>query len=257
MIVPLQHPTPFSPFDPDEWRGALARVAAVGFDGAELAITDPHLLERSAVAEALEAEGLRLLSITTGQAAGLEGLSLSTSDDAVRRRAIERIQAHMTFAEPFGAVVIIGSLRGADGDLAILEESLRECASFIDVSLALEPLNRYESRLLNTIEETLQTVERVGSDNLGILFDTFHANIEEADQTTAIAVAGSRLVHVHLADSNRWVPGCGHVRFDEVWDALAGIGYARSVVLEPLLRPSADALLEAGAEIRARWPAVT
>jgi len=250
----MQDPTPFSPFSPAGWRDALTRVAAAGFDGVELAITDPDRLDRTAVAEALEAEGLRLLSITTGQAAGLEGLSLSSADGAVRRRSVERIRKHMSFAEPFGAVVIVGSLRGADGDPDLLVDSLHACASANDVALALEPLNRYESRLLNTVASTLEMIERVDRENVGILFDTFHANIEEADPAAAIAAAGPRLAHVHLADSNRWVPGCGHVRFDRVWNALADIGYARSVVLEPLPRPDADALLRAGAEIRSSWP---
>lgn len=253
MIVPLQHRSPFSPFDPVLWREALTRVAAAGFDGVELAVTDPSGLDGPAVAEALDAEGLRLLSITTGQAAGQEGLSLSTSDDALRRRTIERIQAHMALAAPFGAVVIVGSLRGGDGDIALLEESLKACASAGDVALALEPLNRYESQLLNTVAETLETIDRVGAENLGILYDTFHANIEEAEPAAAVRAAGSRLVHVHLADSNRWVPGHGHVRFADVWDALDDVGYGRSVVLESLPRPSADALLRAGTDIRAGW----
>jgi len=257
MIVPLQDPTPFSPFGPEAWQTGLTAVRAAGFDGVELAITDPRLLESAAIAEALEAEGLRLLSITTGQSAAKEGLSLSSHDDAVRQRAVERIQAHMAFAEPFGAVVIIGSLRGADGDLALLENSFRECAAFSNVSLALEPLNRYESRLLNTMKATVDMVERVGFENLGLLYDTFHANIEEAVPVEAIRIAGDRLAHVHLADSNRWVPGRGHIRFDEVWEALEEIGYAHSVVLEPLPLPSADALMRAGADIRARWNLTT
>ena len=255
MIVPMQDPTPFSPFAPSEWREGLRRAKSAGFDGVELAITDPHLLDQTAVAEALDTEGLRLLSITTGQAAGLEGLSLSTFDAAVRRRAVERIQAHMAFADPFAAVVIVGSLRGADGSLDLLEDSLRACASFSDVPLALEPLNRYESSLLNTVESTVEVIDRIGRDNLGILFDTFHANIEETDPVEAIAATGKRLAHVHLADSNRWVPGYGHVPFADIWAALSRIGYARSVVLEPLLQPSADALLRAGGEIRSGWPA--
>ena len=253
IIVPMQHPTPFSSFDPAAWRDAFARVAAAGYDGVELAITDPRLLGRSTVAEALEAEGLRLLSITTGQAAGLEGLSLSAADDGVRHRSIERIQAHMAFAEPFGAVVIVGSLRGADGDPDRLEESLRACAATNDVSLALEPLNRYESRLLNTVESALETIDRVGQENLGLLFDTFHANIEESDVAGAIEAAGAHLMHVHLADSNRWIPGHGHFEFRDVWPALTQIGYARSMVLEPLPRPNAEALLRAGDDLRVAW----
>ncbi len=254
LIVPMQDPTPFSPFQPEEWLHALDVVAASGFDGVELAITNPTLLEVAEVAEALEARSLRLLSITTGQAAGLEGLSLATEDQAVRRRAIQRICDHMTFAERFGAVVIVGSLRGADGDMELLHESIKECASFKpSVHLALEPLNRYESRLLNTVESTLALVGSIGAGNLGVLFDTFHANIEEVSISEAIALAGERLFHVHLADSNRWVPDSGHFDFAVVWKALEQLSYPHSLVLEPLLRSSADELLSAGRKLKATW----
>ncbi|MCK5245778.1 sugar phosphate isomerase/epimerase [Candidatus Bipolaricaulota bacterium] len=255
MIVPMQDPTPFSPFRPDEWQQALDVVAASGFDGVELAITNPTLLEVEEVAEALESRGLRLLSITTGQAAGLEGLSLSADDRGIRRRAVTRICDHMTLAKRFGAVVIVGSLRGADGNLDLLRESLAECAaSQPSVNIALEPLNRYESRLLNSIESTVTLIESMGKSNLGVLFDTFHANIEEVSIPAAIACAGDRLVHVHLADSNRWVPGFGHFEFTQVWNALQQVSYRHSIVLEPLPLPSVNELLAAGGRLKAEWP---
>ena len=254
LIVPMQDPTPFSPFCADEWQQALDVVSAAGFDGVELAITNPTLLEASEVAEALEARGLRLLSITTGQAAGLEGLSLSSGDQDIRRRAVARICDHMAFAERFGAVVIVGSLRGVDGDIRLLSDSLAKCAEFRPaVRLALEPLNRYESRLLNSIESTVRLIESIGASNLGLLFDTFHANIEEVSIPEAIALAGNRLIHVHLADSNRWVPGFGHFDFAVVWKALEQLSYQHSLVLEPLPLPSADELLAVGRRLKAEW----
>jgi sugar phosphate isomerase/epimerase len=244
MILPLQDPTPFSPFSPNEWSSTLHRVKNAGYDGVELAITDPTKINIGAVREALKKEGLPLLSITTGQAAGLEGLSLSASDDEIRGRTVMRIKAHMDLAREFKAVVIVGSLRGADGTPKLLVESLRECAHYDPkIRLALEPLNRYESRLVNTVAEALEVIEQVGMENLGVLFDTFHANIEEVKIGNAIRKAGDRLFHVHLADSNRFVPGHGHLDFEEVWDALAKSGYRGSLVLEPLPRPSAEALL--------------
>lgn len=254
MIVPMQDPTPFSCFRPAEWQQALRSVANAGFDGVELAITNPVLLDVAEVAEALEVRGLRLLSITTGQAAGLEGLSLSSDDAEIRRRAIQRICDHMGLARALGGVVIVGSLRGADGSLEILRDALAECAAFDpEVPLALEPLNRYESRLLNSIDTTLGFLETIGAPNLGILFDTFHANIEEADIASAIAAAGERLLHVHLADSNRWVPGNGHFDFSPVWSELDRIRYSRACVLEPMPKPSAEALLDNVQWLRQAW----
>jgi sugar phosphate isomerase/epimerase len=244
IIVPLQDPTPFSPFLPERWREGLRKTAEAGFTAVELAITDPTRVERETVAQVLEKENLRLVSITTGQAAGKEGLSLSSPDESVRERAIARIKAHMEFAKPFGAVVIVGSLRGADGDRGLLVQSLRECAAHDpDVKLAFEPLNRYETRLVNTVAEALELIEEVGAENMGILFDTFHANIEEPKFAEAIRAAGEKLYHVHLADSNRWVPGEGHLPFGEVFRTLKEIGYRGGLILECFPKPSPERLL--------------
>ncbi|UCF10784.1 MAG: sugar phosphate isomerase/epimerase, partial [Candidatus Bipolaricaulota bacterium] len=254
LIVPLQNATPFSPFAPREWREAMRRVKDAGFDGVELAITDPDRVDHSSVAKALDADGLRLLSITTGQAAALEGLSLSSSDDGVRHRAVERIERHMFLAASFDAVVIVGSLRGADGDRTLLTDSLRRCAALNpEIKLAFEPLNRYESRLVNTVEESLRLLDDVGADNLGLLFDTFHANIEEPSVEAALQRAGERLFHVHLADSNRWVPGHGHTDFRGVWQALERIDYRSGLIVEALPRPEDGALLSCGMGLRSSW----
>jgi len=251
LIVPLQDKTPFSPFVPTEWQDALGRVKDAGYDAVELAIIDPNQVDRDEVAEVLQSKGLRLLSLTTGQAAAKEGLSLSSPDEKARRRAVERIQVHMRFAKPFGAVVIVGSLRGADGDMKLLVESLRECADYdTEVKISLEPLNRYESRLVNTAAEALSVVERAGAQNLGLLLDTFHANIEEREIGQAFRDAEERLFHVHLADSNRWVPGYGHLPFDAVWKALETIDYDGGLVIEAFPRPSAEALLASLATIK-------
>ncbi len=151
----------------------------------------------------------------------------------------------MDFAERFGAVVIIGSLRGADGDEELLVDGLRECAKHTpEVRLALEPLNRYESMLINTVADALDVIDKVGAENLGILMDTFHSNIEEANISKAFSSAGDRLFHVHLADSNRWIPGYGHLDFAHVWGALDAIDYRQALVLESLPKPNADALLD-------------
>jgi sugar phosphate isomerase/epimerase len=257
LIVPVQDPTPFSPFLPQGWQDALARTAGAGYEVVELAITDPTSVDSTRVAADLRRAGLRLSSITTGQAAAKEGLSLSSPDDHVRRRAVERIHAHARFAAPFDAVVIVGLLRGTDGDQALLVESLRECArSAPRVRLAVEPLNRYDSRLLNTVAEALAVVDAVGAENVGLLFDTFHANIEEPEIGEAIRAAGDRLAHVHLADSNRWPPGHGHLDFRAVWDALDDIGYGGNLVLECFPKPDAEAVLTAADRIRSWWRGV-
>ena len=81
------------------------------------------------------------------------------------------------------------------------------------IRLALEPINRYETTLINNAAQGLELIERVGADNFGLLLDTFHMNIEEPSIEDSIRQTGDRIFHFHVADSNRWYPGAGHLDF--------------------------------------------
>jgi sugar phosphate isomerase/epimerase len=147
-------------------------------------------------------------------------------------------------------VVIIGLLRGIvkpgvahDQALGWLVDALKECCEAADrygVRLALEPINRYETTLINNVAQGLELIERVGAPNLGLLFDTFHANIEEPSIEGSIRAAGSRIFHFHVADSNRWHPGAGHLDFASILNALCATGYTGFVSGEFLPRPDAE-----------------
>jgi sugar phosphate isomerase/epimerase len=210
----------------------LAKIAGWGYDGVELAIRDPQAVDIDQLAELVAAHGLVVPAIGTGQAWGEEGLSYSDPDPAVRRAAIERTKSHVPLARRLDAIVIIGLLRGrvreGVGDAqarAWTTEALAECcdeAGQAGVRLALEPINRYETTLVNTVEQGLELIHAVGAGNLGLLFDTFHANIEEASIEESMIAAGDRLFHFHVADSNRWYPGAGHLDFVNILGTLQG-----------------------------------
>ena len=234
----------------EDFASNVQRIADLGYDGVELAVRDPALVDVARVQEVLAAHRLAVPAIGTGQAYGEEGLSFTDPDAAVRRRAIERIKAHIAFAAQFDALVILGLIRGtlqsgvsraqAEDWLA---EALVVCADVAaaqGVRLVLEPINRYETSLLTTVGEALQMIERVGRDNLGILFDTFHANIEEPSITGSLQAAGDRLFHVHLADSNRWYPGAGHTDFAQIVATLRAMGYDGWLSAEILPKPDPE-----------------
>jgi 5-keto-L-gluconate epimerase len=228
----------------------IAKIAGWGYDGVELAIRDPRLVDANELGQLISSHGLVMPAIGTGQAWGEEGLSFTNPDPAVRREAIERIKSHIPMAADFGAVVILGLIRGISPEgqsheqsMAYLVEALRECsaaASPAGVRYALEPLNRYETDLIHTVNDGLDLIERVGADNFGLLLDTFHMNIEDPSIEEGIRLAGDRIFHFHVADSNRWYPGAGHIDFASVLETLFGIGYDGFVSGEFLPKPDAD-----------------
>ncbi len=232
----------------------LAKIAALGYDGVELAVRDPSLLNARELDEIVKEKKLRVPAIGTGQAYGEEGLSFTHPDRAIRQKAVERIKAHVEFAAGFNAHVIIGLIRGkkaesSDHDrvLGWLVEALDECAAFANqfgVKLAMEPINRYETNLINTASEGLALMKKVGRENLGLLLDTFHMNIEEPSLEEAIHNAGKRLFHFHIADSNRWFPGAGHLDFRRLVEILQEAGYQGYLSAEILPLPDPDRAAE-------------
>lgn len=233
-----------------------AKIAAWGYDGVELAIRDPRLVDGDELLRIAAAHGLDVPAIGTGQAWGEEGLSFTDPDPAVRVAAIERAQAHIPFAARSGAVIIIGLLRGIvkpgvdqEQAMAWLVTALRQCCAAAKphgVRYALEPINRYETTLVNNVAQGMDLLERIGAENMGLLLDTFHMNIEDASIERSIRACGDRIFHFHVADSNRWHPGAGHLDFRSILDTLTAGGYRGYVSGEFLPLPDADTAAQRG-----------
>jgi sugar phosphate isomerase/epimerase len=232
----------------------VAKIAGWGYDGVEVAIRDPTLIDGDELLRVVSAHRLEIPAIGTGQAWGEEGLSYTDPDPALRAAAIERTASHIPFAARTGAVIIIGLLRGIVKPgvnqaqaMDWLVEALQRCcaaAQLHGVRLALEPINRYETTLINNVAQGMELIDRVGADNLGLLLDTFHMNIEEPTIEDSIRACGERIFHFHVADSNRWYPGAGHLDFASILDALLETSYQGFVSGEFLPLPNADTSAE-------------
>lgn len=234
-------------FDPN-FEANVARIAELGYDGIELGVREPDKLDSANMKHILDKHKLVVPAIGTGQVFVEENLSFTDPDASVRERAMARIKTHIDLAREFNALVILGLIRGKVQP-GVTREQIRPWlvdamrivareAKAKDVRLAIEPINRYETDLLNTAPEALGLIEEIGADNIGVLFDTFHANIEEARIETAMKLCGARLFHVHLADSNRWYPGAGHTNFASIIETLRKMNYAGWVSAEILPKPS-------------------
>ncbi len=254
MKLSLAISTQPAKFSAVAYKGQLAetirKIKSFGYDGVELAVRDPKQLDLIQLESVLDDTGLVVSAIGTGQAYGEEGLSFADRASTIRQAAIQRIVEQIALGERLKAVVIIGLIRGTIGKDVSRDEAyhwlidaLREvCAIAVEknVRLALEPINRYETSLIVTAEEGLQLLVDVGSPALGLLLDTFHMNIEEPSLEHAIKNVGDRIYHVHLADSNRWYPGAGHIDFSAVVGALRSIGYNGWLSAEIMPLPDAD-----------------
>jgi len=233
-----------------DFEANLGRIAALGYDGVELAVRDPDLLDLGFVQAALARHGLPVPAIGTGQAFSEEGLSLTDPDAAIRKQTAERIRRQVDLARLLGAAVIIGLIRGKvqpgvsrEQAMGWLEKGLAECAGYAHqqgVRLALEPVNRYETDLIISVSEGLSLISSIGADNLGLLVDTFHMNIEEPSIEGSIRAAGAAILHCHVADSNRWHAGAGHLDFASILSALEEAGYQGYLSAEVLPLPNPD-----------------
>ena len=228
----------------------LPLIEELGYDAIELHVGNPATLDRKELRKQLDAHHLTISMIGTGLAFGEEGLSWVDPDPEIRRKAIQRIKDHVDFGSEYGAQLAIGLIRGKtlSKDPAIAKEQVqmildasRECARYAEgtgVILAIEPINRYEVEFVLNVDEAIEFTKQVDSPAAGILVDTFHMNIEDASIVDSIKRAGKYITHVHLADSNRWAPGYGHLDVPSVLKALKEIGYERYISFEVLPMPT-------------------
>jgi len=251
QTVPYQVDTGFSPFKASEFDDALCFLSGEGFTGVEIAVAYPHAVDPDELLSKLEAGNLAATTLSTGQIYGLKGLFLSSDDEDIRAGAIDTVKGHVDLSARIGRPhVTIGLIRGMmkDGDKGALLGNLRQAllpcfdyASKKAVTLQIEPVNRKETFLLNSVAEALDFIYSLGSpENAGILYDCYHSNIEDGDMVKAIHDAGKRITNIHLADSHRGLPGYGEIDFSAVRCATKEIGYSGAFALETLPVPDAD-----------------
>ena len=216
----------------------------LGYDAVEIAIRDPKSFPVKVLEKAMREFDMEISAIGTGMAYLTEGLSLSHNDREIREKAIKRLKEHLEVAHLIDTIVIVGLIRGkAEGRknaLELFKDSMKKVCEFAvskNVHIVIEPLNRYESDILNTAEETVEFIESIKCENLGLLLDTFHMNIEEKDPVESIMKSKKWLKHFHVADSNRWAPGFGHIDFKAIFQALKDINYKGFITVESIPKP--------------------
>ncbi|MFV1949737.1 MAG: sugar phosphate isomerase/epimerase family protein [Anaerolineales bacterium] len=232
-----------SPFSTDTDLDLIPKIKEMGFDLIEVAVEDPALVDTDVLKDALEDNDLGIVMC------GAFGprRNISSLKDSERQAAKDYLTWMIDAAHKLGSDVVTGPMYSAVGkdrleDPADREiewqfavDGLKEIAVYAEergVKLAFEPLNRFETDLVNVVDQGLKLIEDVGAPNLGFHLDTFHMHLEEKDSPAAIRRAGDRIFHFHACENDRGVPGTGQVDWTGVFEALVEVGYDGSVVIE-------------------------
>jgi D-psicose/D-tagatose/L-ribulose 3-epimerase len=220
----------------------LAEIKERGLDLVELARFDWTDFPATEIRRELE----RLdLGVTCCSAIVTGDKSLISEDGAVRRAGVNFLKQGIDNTAATGAHLLVGPFYSPVGykpgrrrtedewkwEVEALS-TLGEYAKKAEVTLAIEPLNRFETYFLNTAADGARLCETVNLSNVGLLYDTFHAHIEEKDQSEAIHAAGRHIKHVHSCENDRGTPGSGQVDWPAVFTALNDLDYDGAFVIE-------------------------
>ena len=212
-----------------------------GIDGFEVPVFEPEAVDVKALRKGLEAEGLE----PTVCAILPEGVNPISPDADVRAKSLNHLRRVAEITAALGATRMGGPVFAPIGYLPGRKRTSDEwnwaieCFHKLDnllqalgVELALEPVNRSETFLVTTAADGNALVDAIGSPRIGVLIDTFHANIEEKNVVDAVASVGKRMKHVHISENHRGVPGTGHIHFPGIVAALKANDYDGYLMIE-------------------------
>ena len=227
-------------WSPAEAELAISSTAAAGYDLIEIPALDPSRIDIADTRDRLAAHGLRTsltLGLTFDNDINSENLALVDAGRATLLSALDITRG--VGGEYLGGVIFSAMNKYAEpttsaaraNSVAVIKELAQEAARD-DITIGLEFVNRYESNLLNTVQQTLDYMDEVGEDNVVVHADVYHMNIEENGFRDPLLLCGDRLGYVHIGESNRGYLGAGTIDFPEVFAALVDMGYDGTITFE-------------------------
>jgi len=227
-------------WEPEQAEFAISQTAAAGYDLIEIPALDPSAIDVDDTRARLEAHGLAA-TMTLGLTFATD---INSEDTALVAAGRETLMSALQVARGVGATHLGGVIFSAmdkypgpgtatarANSVAVIKELAQESARS-DITITLEFVNRYESNLLNTVQQTLDYMDDVDEDNVVVHADVYHMNIEERGFRTPLLLAGDRLGYVHIGESNRGYLGQGTINFEEVFGALADMNYQGPITFE-------------------------
>ncbi len=227
----------------------LADLKKTGYDGVEVPIFDGTSDDYKTLGAKLSDLGLGSTAVTVMS----PEVSPISPDATIRQAAVDRLKLVLDRGAEFGAEVLCGPLHSPlgvfsgvaptrDERLHGIEtfQQVAEHAQACGITLAIEYLNRFENYFLTTAADTKSFADEIDHPACGMMWDTFHAHIEEKDSPAALKSVSDRLVHVHLSENDRGTPGTGQVNWVETFSTLKEIQYDRWIVIEAFGRALPD-----------------
>jgi len=219
----------------------LPWIKEQGFDGLEIPILEPATFHARAVRRELEKYDLECTTVGAMPA----GSSLASDDNGSRARGLAHLEACIAVTREIDGGLFSGPFYTPVGEMTGLRRTADEWKRVVDawqrlgarvhdagIEIGIEPLNRFETYFLNTVADAVTLCDAIDDPAIGILFDTFHANIEEKSIARAVGQAAPHLKHLHTCENDRGTPGSGHVDWDGFFDSVSRIGYDRWMTIE-------------------------
>ena len=235
-------------------------LKSLNYDGIELSLLEPEKMDVKKIIETKDSYEMEIPALGTGSTFIRFGYSFGDTQESIRKKAVERIEKYIEFAQETQSKVIIGLIRGRyknesnpQKDRLNIISSLKECCSLAEnnnVQLLFEPINRFEIDSYNTISESIELIEEIGSNNLKLLVDSFHTYLEEdpSDIWNYLKEIAHHVGHIHLADTNRRAPGSGHFDFKTFLNNFKNQGYTEFVSIETIMKPSFELVAKNSSE---------
>ena len=229
---------------------ACAKAAELGFHAVEIFPPQAWGYDVDRLSSALQKHKLSVAAMGTGAGKVKHNLTLTSINESIRERARAYVAAMIDCAAEHNAPAIIGSMQQSNEriDRAValqyFQQAIEELAPLAarkNQVLLIEPLNRYETNLLNSVQQSLEFLSSLKAQNVRLLLDLFHMNIEEQNIAQSIRLAGPAIGHVHFADSNRRAAGFGHTDFRPIIWALRDVRYNGYLSAEILPWPNSEA----------------
>lgn len=243
------------------WRGfeeSMRKAAQLGYHGVELALKTAQDINPAELSKWLSKYKLEVSCISTGQVFAALGLYFTHRDKKVREEAVEVFTGLIELAGDLGVMVNVGRARGfiaqeqtydeAEKLFIDTAERILDIAARKNVTIIIEPVNRYEINFINNLDEGLALISKLKHKNVGLMPDLFHMNIEDDKIGESLIRNASLIKYIHFADTNRLAPGQGHMNFDEVFSALKTIKFDGWASIEILPKPDPDTAARQAAE---------